>query len=242
MTDTAPALLAEIAPNGTLRIGVNFGNPVIAQADPLGGAPRGVGPSLGREIARRLGLPVAYVTYPSAGPMADAVRLDAWDVAFLATDPARATDIAFSAPYVVIEGTYLVHHDSPIMKVADADREGVRIAVGDKTAYDLFLSRNLRHATLVKAPTSKDAVNLFLAQGLDAAAGVRNPLAAVAAGEPRLRVIADSYMTIGQAVGVPRARTQAAAYVAKFIDEAKRSGFVARALSESGVSDVSVAP
>jgi polar amino acid transport system substrate-binding protein len=201
-----------------------------------------VGPSLGREIARRLGLSVAYVIFDSAGPMADAVRRDAWDVAFLAADPARAADIAFSAPYVLIEGTYLVRRDSPIVGVADADREGVRVAVGDKTAYDLFLSRNLRHATLVKAPTSKDAINLFLAQGLDAVAGVRNPLAALATRDPRLRVLADSFMAIGQAAGVPRARAQAAAYVAKFIDEAKRSGFVASALAESGVSDVGVAP
>src|SRR6185312_336576 len=165
MTPAAPpSLVSEFAPSGTLRIGVNYGNPVIAQKDAAGGAPRGVGPELGRELARRLGVPVAYVGYDTAGKMADGVRNDAWDVAFLANDPARAEEIAFSRPYVQIEGTYMVRSDSPLRTIADLDRKGTRIAVGDKTAYDLFLSRHLQHATLVKAPTSKAAIALFLSE------------------------------------------------------------------------------
>jgi polar amino acid transport system substrate-binding protein len=238
----SPALRAEFAPSGTLVAGVNFGNPVIAQKDAAGGDPRGVGPELARELARRLGVPIRYVTYDSSGKMADAVKQGAWDVAFLAVDAARAPDIEFSAPYVQIEGTYLVAKDSPLHSVADIDRDGIRVAVGDKTAYDLHLTRTLRHAKLVKAPTSIAAVELFRAQGLDAAAGVKNPLAAIAAKDPRVRVIEGNFMVIGQASGVPRGRARAARYLRDFIEEAKASGFVARKLEESGVSDAAVAP
>jgi len=236
------ALRSEFAPSGTLVAGVNFGNPVIAQKDPAGGDPRGVGPELARELARRLGVPIRYVTYDTAGKMADAVKQGAWDVAFLAVDPARATDIEFSAPYVQIEGTYLVSRDSPLRRIEDFDREGVRIAVGDKTAYDLYLTRALKKARLVKAPTSLAAVDLFRAQKLEAAAGVKNPLMTIAANDPSVRVIEGNFMVIGQASGVPRGRTGAARYLRDFIEEAKSSGFVARALDNSGVRDAVVAP
>jgi polar amino acid transport system substrate-binding protein len=237
-----PSLRSEFAPTGALRAGVNFGNIVIAQKDPAGGDPRGVGPELARELARRLGVPIAYVTYDTAGKMADAVKQGAWDVAFLAGDPARASDIEFSAPYVQIEGTYLVLKDSPLKAIADVDREGVRVAVGDKTAYDLYLTRELKKAKLVRAPTSIAAVELFRAQQLDAAAGVKNPLAAIAAKDPRVRVIDGNFMVIGQAAGVPKGRGAAAKYLSDFIEEAKASGFVANALRNSGVTDATVAP
>jgi polar amino acid transport system substrate-binding protein len=235
------SLAREFAPSGVLRIGVNYGNPVIAQKDPAGGAPRGVGPELGRELARRLGVPVSYATYDTAGKMADAVG-SAWDVAFLANDPARAGVIGFSKPYVQIEGTYMVRADSPLRRIADVDRDGVRVAVGDKTAYDLYLTRTLKHAQLVKAPTSKAAIDLFLAEKLDAVGGVKNPLVAAAAKDPGLRVIDGNFMVIGQAAGVPKARAEAVRYLHDFIEEGKRSGFVAKALAASGVTDATVAP
>ena len=238
----APSVASELAPSGTLRIGVNLGNPVIAQKDPAGGAPLGVGPSLGRELGRRLSVPVSYVTYDTAGKMADAVRDGAWDVAFLANDPARAADIAFAPAYVQIEGTYMVRTGSPLRSIADVDRDGVRVAVGDKTAYDLYLTRTLKHATLVKAPTSKAAIALFLSENLDAVAGVKNPLVAAAAKDPGLRVIEGNFMVIGQAAGVPNGRPAAARYLSDFITEAKKSGLVARYLAESGVTDATVAP
>lgn len=236
------SLAREFAPSGVLRIGVNYGNPVIAQKDPADGPPRGVGPELGRELGRRLGVPVSYVTYDTAGKMADAVRGPAWDVAFLANDPARASEIAFSKPYVQIEGTYMVRADSPLRTIADVDRDGVRVAVGDKTAYDLYLTRTLKHAKLVKAPTSKAAIALFLSEKLDAVGGVKNPLVAVAARDPGLRVIDGNFMVIGQAAGVPKARASAARYLHEYIEEQKRSGFVAKALAASGVTDATVAP
>lgn len=240
--NVSPELRKEFAPSGTLVAGVNFGNIVIAQKDPAGGDPRGVGPSLARELARRLGVPVSYVTYDTAGKMADAVKQGAWDVAFLAADPARASEIAFSKPYVQIEGTYLVRRDSPFHEVQDLDQKGLRIAVGLKTAYDLFLTREIRNAELVREPTSLAAIDAFKAQRMDAAAGVRQPLVKAALNDPGLRVLDGHFMVIGQAAGVPRAREAAAKYLGYFIEEMKRSGFVANALKESGVTDADVAP
>ncbi len=236
---TAPR---ELAPSGTLRVGINLGNPVICQQDPAGGDPKGVGPALGRELARRAGVPVRIVTYETAGLMADAVKRDEWDVAFLAIDPARATDIGFTEAYVLIEGAYMVPEGSPIRSNADVDREGKRIAVGLKTAYDLYLTREIRHATLVRSESSKASIAQFLADKLDVVAGVRQPLAAAAKEYPGHRVLAESFMVIRQASGVPKARTAALEYLAAFIIEAKKSGFVENALKESGITDVTVAP
>jgi polar amino acid transport system substrate-binding protein len=240
--DVTQELRAEMCPTGTLRVGINLGNPVIAQANPGGGDPKGIGPALGRELARRLGVALQYLTYDTAGKLADAVKADAWDVAFLAVDPARAVDIDFTAPYVHIEGTYVVRDGAPFRQVADLDRDGVRIAVGLKTAYDLFLTREIRHAQLVRSESSVAALESFLADGLEAAAGVRQPLGKFAAQHPGLRVLDESFMVIRQASGVPKGRARAAAYLADFIEDAKRTGFVQRALAESGVGEVTIAP
>lgn len=236
------ALEAEMAPGGALRASVNYGNVVIAQRDPAGGAPRGVGPALARELAKRLGARIEYVEFDTAGRIADAVREGKVDLAFLAADPQRANEIAFSAPYVRIEGSYMVRAGSPLQRIEDFDREGLRIAVGDKTAYDLYLTRAIRKAELVRGATSLAAVDLFRAGRTDAVAGVKNFLAGVAANEPGLRVIDGNFMVIGQAAGVPKARANAAAFLSRFIEEAKATGFVARALEESGVTDATVAP
>ena len=235
------SLSQEFAPTGTLRIGINLGNPVIAQKGPDGGDPLGVGPGLGRELATRLGLPFRYLTYDTAGKMSDAVKEGAWDLAFLAIDPARAADIAFTEAYVHIEGTYLVRADSPLKTLADVDRAGVRVAVGLKTAYDLFLTRELESAELVRSATSKSAIEQFLTENLEACAGVRQPLEALARGKPGLRVFDESFMVIRQAAGVPRGRDEAADYLTTFIEEAKGSGLVARLLRESGV-EATLAP
>src|SRR5258706_7505956 len=151
----------EFAATGTLRAAVNYGNIAIAQKDPAGAEPRGVGPDLAREMARRLAVPIAYVTYDNAGKVADAVKQGAWDIAFLAVDPERANEIAFSAPYVQIEGTYMVRSRSPLRSIEDFDREGVTIAVGLKTAYDLYLTRHIKHARLARSATSQEAIDEF---------------------------------------------------------------------------------
>lgn len=231
-----------LAPSGTLVAGVNFGNPVIAQKDPGGGEPRGVGPSLARELARRLGVPIRYATYDTAGRMADAAGQGAWDVAFLAVDPDRARDIAFTAPYVLIEGTCLVREDSPLRQVEEVDRDGLRVSVAGQSAYHLHLMRHVRHARLVGFATSQGAIEALLAGQVDVAAGVRQALAKAAREHGGLRVLEGAFMTIPQAAGVPRARADAAQSLHDFIEEAKASGFVARALADSGVRDATVAP
>ena len=238
----SPTLRAQMAPTGVLRAAVNFGNVSIAQKDSAGGDPRGVGPDIARDLARRLGVPISYVTYDTAGKVADVAQQDAWDVAFLAVDPDREKTIAFSAPYVEIGGTYVVRKDSALRKVADFDRAGTRIAVAKGSGYDLFLTRTLRNAELVRAATSPAAVELFVAQKLDAAAGIRELLTQSAHRDASLHVIEDNYMTIGQAVGVPRGRDAAALYVRDVVEALKASGFVAAALKRSGSEDASVAP
>jgi len=235
-------IVSELAPSGVLVAGINLGNPVIAQRDPDGGDPRGVGPDLARELARRAGVPIRFVTYETAGLLADAVKQGAWDVAFLAIDPERANDIEFSAAYVHIEGAYLVPADSPLRSIEDVDREDVRIAVGRKTAYDLYLTRNVKHAQLVRCDSSQAAIDQFVAQKLEAVAGVKQPLAAHAQENTGLRMLAGSFMLIRQASGVPKGRPAARRYLAAFIEEAKASGLVARALAKSGLDGVSIAP
>lgn len=230
---------AELAATGVVRAGINLGNPVIVQQGPDGDL-RGVGPALARELANRIGVRVAFITYDSAGKLA--ADVDSWDVAFLAIDPERAADIAFTAAYVHIEGTYLVPAGASIRKVDDVDRPGIRVAVGSKTAYELHLSRHLRNAELVREPTSQAALDRFLSANLDAVAGVRQSLVAAARAHPGHRVLDDSFMVIRQAAGVPKQQTTAHHYVAAFIEEAKVSGFVARALRESGVEGATIAP
>jgi polar amino acid transport system substrate-binding protein len=225
----------EFAPTGVLRAGINLGNPVIAQRDAAGGEPRGVGPELARALAKRLELPIAFTTYETAGKLADAVKEGAWDVGFLAIDPERAKDIDFTDAYVDIEGTYMVREDSALRRVDEVDRAGTKIAVGLKTAYDLYLTRAIKHAELVRSESSRAAIAQFLGEGIDVVAGVKQPLVAAAAKSPGLRVMDGNFMVIRQAAAVPRGRSGARDYFAAFIEEMKASGFVAKALKDSGV-------
>jgi polar amino acid transport system substrate-binding protein len=239
--EPAPADAARaLAPTGTLRAAINYGNPVLAQKDGSG-EPRGVSADLARELAPRLGVPLEFVAFDAAGKVFDALKSGAWDVAFLAIEPARAAEIEFTAPYVEIEGTYLVPADSPLKSVDEVDRDGVRIAVGNKSAYDLYLSRTLKHARLVRAPTSPAALELFLKDRLEVAAGVKQPLVEFAKGRPGLRVMDGRFMAIEQAMGTPKGRDAGARYLAGFVEEMKASGFVAEALRRSGQT-AAVAP
>ena len=237
-----PGARSELAPTGKLRAAINFGNPVLAQKDPATGEPRGVSVDLARELGRRLGVPVELVTFDAAGKVFEALKTGAWDIAFLAIDPARATEIAFTAPYVVIEGTYLVPTDSPLRTIQDVDRDGVRVAVGNKSAYDLYLTRTLKRAQLVRVPTSPEAIDVFLRDKLEAAAGVKQPLLQFAKTHPDVRVMEGRFMAIEQAMGTPKGREAAARYLREFVEEMKASGFVARALEKSGQGDATVAP
>jgi polar amino acid transport system substrate-binding protein len=238
----SPDLVKELAPTGRLRAAINFGNAVLAQPDPAGGPPRGVSGDLARELARRLGTGIDYVTFDAAGKVFEALKQGLWDIAFLAVDPVRAAGIAFTAPYVVIEGVYLVPKESAFKTVEDVDRDGVRIAVAKGSAYDLYLSRAIRHATLVRQPSGAEALEMFLRDRLEAAGGVRQPLEAFAQAHPDTRVIPGRFMVIEQAMGTAKGRDAGIAYLRTFIEEMKASGFVARALAASGQADATVAP
>jgi len=237
--EVAPSsVVRELAPTGKLRAAINFGNPVLAQRDPI----RGVSVDLTRELARRLRVPIQFVTYEAAGRVTDDATRNVWDIAFVARDPQRAKDIEFTDAYVIIEGAYLVPASSPLQKNEDVDAPGVRIAVGRGSAYDLWLSRNIRRATLVRAPTSPAAVERFAKDRLDVAAGVKQPLLDYAAKHPGVRVLPGRFMVIEQAMATPRGRPTAAKYLADFVDEMKASGFVADSLQRSGQNDAAVAP
>jgi polar amino acid transport system substrate-binding protein len=238
----APAVRSELAPTGKLRAAINFGNPVLAQKDPSSGEPRGVSVDLSRELGRRLGVPVELVSFNAAGKVVEALGAREVDVGYVAIDPARAVDISYTAPYVVIEGAYLVLQGSPIRANAEVDREGVRVAVGARSAYDLFLSRELKHAKIVHAPTSAAVVDMFIVQKLEVAAGVKQQLEADAKRVPGLRLLDGRFMVINQAMGTPRGREAGVRYLREFIEEMKASGFVARALEKSGQDSALVAP
>lgn len=237
-----PAPIArEIAPTGTLRAAINFGNPILATHDASGGA-RGVSVDLSRELGRRLGVPVELVTFDAAGKVVEAVRDAKVDVGFVAIDPVRGAEMLQSHPYVIIEGAYLVRGSSPIRANADVDRAGNRIAVGRGSAYDLFLTREVKSARLERAPTSPQVVDYFLANNLEVAAGVRQQLEADAKRLPGLRLLDGRFMVIHQAMGLPRGRDAGLQYVNRFIEEMKASGFVAQALARHGIEGAAVAP
>jgi polar amino acid transport system substrate-binding protein len=237
VSDVSADVTKQLAPTGKLRVAINLGNPVLAQGTPE--APRGVTVDLARELARRTGLDLTLVPFPAAGKVFEALKENAWDVAFLAIEPVRAAEIFFTAPYVIIEGVYLVPKGSPLNTVADVDRPGVRIGVSKNSAYDLFLTRTLKAAELVRG---EDGVKLFREQKLEAAAGVKQPIAAYAQKHPEVRVMDGRFMEIRQAMGTPRARAAAGAYLKEFVEEMKASGFVAAALKRSNQPDAAVAP
>ncbi len=242
MTSVSEQVLRELAPGGTLRVAINYGNAVLAQRDERTGEPRGITADLARELARRLAVPVEFVTYDGAGKIVAAAASKEWDVAFMAIDPLRAQQILFTPPYLIIEGAYLVRADAPFQRVDDLDREGVRIAVGKGAAYDLFLTRTLKHAALVRAPSTAAVIGLFVDEKLDAAAGIRQPLEAAARERLEWRVIPERFMAIEQAMCTPAGREAGGKYLAVYIAEMKASGFVSDALARHGQHEVTVAP
>jgi len=241
-TEISPAVRSELAPMGKLRIGLNHGNSLLVTPGSSGSEPAGVAPDLGRLLGRRLGVPVEFVRFDTAGNLADAVRTGAWDVAFLGAEPQRAGDIAFTAAYLEIPATYLVPAGSPIRSVVDVDREGVRIAVAEQSAYGLYLSRSVKHATLVLTKSGGAALDAFVAQKLDALAGLRPALLTDVEKLPGARVLDGHFTAVQQAIGTPIGRAAAATYLRAFVEEMKASGLVAEAISRNAVHGVSVAP
>ncbi len=228
----------DLAPSGVLRASINLGNPVLAQGTPE--EPAGVTVDIARELARRLDVPLELVCFDAARKSFEALTSGRADVGFLAVEPARAEQVAFTAPYVLIEGVYAVPDDSPLRTVEDVDAEGVRIGVKRGSAYDLFLTRTLRHADLVRGEASTE---VFLGERLEAVADIRQPMTAFVAAHDGVRLIEQRFMEIRQAMATTRSRSaETVAFLRAFVEEHKASGFVAAALERAGQGDATVAP
>ena len=242
MTAT-PDLIRAFAPTGTLRASINLGNPILANKNPNTNEPFGVSIDLAREFAKRLGVGIELVVFDAAGKSVEAVRGEQADIGFFAIDPLRGEGISFTAPYVLIEGSYMVPTDSALQSNDEVDHAGIRVTVGKGSAYDLFLTRELKHADIVRAPTSPTVVDVFVEQKLEVAAGVKQQLEADLARFPNHRLLPGRFMVIQQAMGTPKSRgAEAAAYLAKFVEDMKSSGCVAEALARHHIQGASVAP
>jgi polar amino acid transport system substrate-binding protein len=223
-------IVTDLAPAGVLRSALNLGNPVLVQGTPT--APAGVAVDIANEVAARLGVPVEFRCFGAARESFAATVAGQADICFLAIEPARAAEISFTAPYVLIEGVYAVPRDSPLATVADVDRAGVRIGVKHGSAYDLFLTRTLRHATIVRGTEGTDA---FVTGNLEVAAGVREPMTEFVAAHPEHRLIEGRFMEIPQAVGTAATkRPETTGFLRDLVEELKASGMVADALRRSG--------
>ena len=228
-------IVSELAPSGTLRAGINMSNTLLVTGSTAAGEPTGVSPDMAHEIAGRLGVAVSYVPFSSPSEVAAAAGGDAWDIALIAAEPARAENIAFSAAYVEIEATYLVPESSSLRLVAEVDRPGMRIAVSAGTAYDLYLTRSLKHAELQRRESMTEAVDLFITEKLDALAGLRPALNRKVEELPDTRILEGRFTAVQQAIGTKPENVAAAAFLQKFVAEAKASGLVARLIERHGV-------
>ncbi|HZE36293.1 MAG TPA: transporter substrate-binding domain-containing protein [Candidatus Eisenbacteria bacterium] len=237
-----PAARADLAPSGKLRAGINYGNVILAQKDPATGESRGVAIDLTRELARRLEVPVEIVPYQSVGTMVDAAKTGAWDIAFMGSDPAREGEITFTAAYVELDATYLVPAGSPLRAVADVDKDGVRVAAPARANYELFLTRSLAHAQLVRGQDAGAAFDLLVSGKVDALAGLTQQLFGLVGKLPGSRVLEGRFLGVQQSMGMPKGRDAGARYLRGFVEEAKASGLVAKAIEKTQARGVSVAP
>jgi polar amino acid transport system substrate-binding protein len=235
-------IIAELAPTGVLRAGINLSNFLLVTGKTPAGDPEGVAPDMAREVATRLGVPVKYVTFKSPGELADAAGKGVWDIGLIGAEPQRAETIAFTAAYVEIEATYLVPPGSRLKTIADVDAPGVRIAVAGRSAYGLWLERNLRQAQLVRADSLGGATEQFMRDKLDALAGLKPGLLADLDKLPGARIIDGKFSSVQQAIGTAKRNAAGAAYLEAFVAEAKASGLVARLIERHKVRGLSVAP
>ncbi|MDB5921922.1 MAG: transporter substrate-binding protein [Betaproteobacteria bacterium] len=238
----SPAVLSELAPTGKLRVGINMSNFLLTRRDPTTGEPAGLAVDLGRELARRLGLAIELIPYPNPGALADAAKTGVWDVGFLGAEPQRANEIDFTAAYVEIEATYLVPPGSSLRSMDEVDRESIRIAVPTKSAYELYLTRSLKHAKLVHEKGADNAFKRFLDDKLDALAGLKPRLVTDRDNLPGSRILDGRFTAVQQAVGTPKGRDKGARYLREFVEEIKAAGVVARAIESNSVRGLTVAP
>jgi len=242
MTDLTPGARGSLAHRGVLRTAINYGNFILATRDAATGESRGVAVDLAREVAGRLGVPLEIVAYDSVAVMVEAAPTDAWDIAFLGSDPEREKLIDFTPAYLEIEATYLVPASSPLRAAADVDRQGVQVAAPSKANYELFLRRHLKQASLVSPAGGQAAFELLASGQVDALAGLKEALIGLAERLPGSRMLDGRFMAVQQSIGVPKGRAAALAYLRGLVEEAKASGLVARAIDKTGARGVSVAP
>ena len=228
-------ILAQLAPTGTLRIGLNMTNGLLITGKTPDGEPAGVAPDMGQALAERLGVAVSLVQFASPGEIADSAADNVWDIGLIGAEPARAEVMDFTAAYVEIDATYLVPVSSPFRTVEDVDSTGTRIAISGRSAYDLYLTRALQHAELVRSQGISGAVELFTRDNLDALAGLRPALVAEAEKLPNTRILDGKFTAVQQAIGVQKGKTAAAQYLSGFVEEAKASGLVATLIDRHGV-------
>ncbi|HTV44994.1 MAG TPA: ABC transporter substrate-binding protein [Stellaceae bacterium] len=238
------APVSELAPTGVLRAAINMGNFLLVTGKTPSGDPQGVAPDMAREIAQRLGVPIRYVPYARPGELADAVGTDVWDIGLIGAEPQRAEKISFTPAYVEIEATYLVPPGSPLQKIEDVDRPGVRIAVSARSAYDLWLARNIKHAQVIRSEGGGGATfKQFIDDKMDAMAGLRPGLLSDREKLPGARILDGQFTAVQQAVGTAKSNTAGAVFLRDFVEEAKRSGLVARLIERHKVvGRLSVAP
>ncbi|WP_428538910.1 transporter substrate-binding domain-containing protein [Rhodopila sp.] len=237
-----PEIKAQLAPHGVLRAGINMSNFLLVTGRSAAGEPEGVSPSMARAIADRLGVPIQHVPFAKPGELADVAGNDVWDIGLIGAEPARAEKIAFTAAYAEIEATYLVPAGSPLQAIADVDQPGVRIAVTARSAYDLWLERNISRATLVRSNSLDGALDQFLSERLEALAGLRPRLLSDVAKLPGAVILPGQFTAVQQAVGTAKANAAAAAWLREVVEEAKASGLVARFIAQHQVNGLSVAP
>ena len=235
-------LVSQLAPTGVLRAGINLSNFLLVTGRSGTGDPEGVAPDMAAEIANRLGVPVKYVPYKTPGELADAADTEAWDIGLIGAEPQRAAKIAFTAAYCEIEATYLVPEASHLRAIADVDQPGVRIAVTGRSAYGLWLDRNIRHATLVRSDTLDSAYEQFVRDKLDALAGLRPRLLSDVKKLPGARILDGQFTAVQQAIGTARKNAAGAAFLRSFVEEAKASGLVESFIARHKVLGLSVAP
>jgi len=235
-------IIAELAPTGVLRAGINMSNFLLVTGKAANGDPDGVSPDMAREAARRLGVPVKLIPFKSPGELADQAGNNVWDIGNIGAEPARAETIAFTAAYAEIESTYLVPAGSPIKSIAEVDRPGVRIAVTGRSAYGLWLDRNMKHAELVRSDTLDSALEQFIKDKLDVLAGLRPRLLTDVEKLPGARILDGQFSAVQQAIGTPKKNAKAAPWLRSFVEEAKASGFVASLIEKHKVRGLSVAP
>jgi polar amino acid transport system substrate-binding protein len=236
------AIIAELAPTGTLRAAINMGNFLLVTGTAPSGDPEGVAPDMARAVADRLGVPVSYVPFASPGELVDAAGTDVWDIGLVGAEPAREKLMGFTAAYAEILATYIVPADSPFTTVDQVDRAGTRVIVRERAAYGLYLARSLKHAELVGTDTHDEACRRFVDEKFDALAGLRSGLLADAEKMAGVRVLDGGFTSVQQAIGTLKQNKAAIAFLGDFVEEAKSSGMVQRLIDKHKVRGLTVAP